>query len=127
MVAWISCTSMRSPTGEKPSSSVSPICAPARSPAPAMNMVIASDLSSLPAFAHGRPSEFATPNHQRVIQQAAALQVADQRGCGLIDFLADLIERLADIGVMIPVGVIKLHKPDTALDQTRRQETIIGV
>ena len=39
-------------------------------------------------FAHRRAAEFAAPDDQRVVQQAALLQVADQRGRRLVDLRA---------------------------------------
>src|SRR5437867_190495 len=90
-------------------------------------MVVAAYLSGLAAFAHRCAPELAAPNHQRMIEQPAALQIANQRSSGLVDLLADLIERLADIGVMVPVGMIKLHEPYTALDEARREQAVIGV
>ena len=40
------------------------------------------------ALAIDRAAEFAAPDHQRVVQQAALLQVLDQRRRGLVDALA---------------------------------------
>src|SRR5689334_10038325 len=70
----------------------------------------------VPPLTHRRTSEFAAPNHQCFLQQSAALQIADQGSGRLIDFLADLIERLANIGMMVPIGVVELHEAHAALD-----------
>ena len=37
-----------------------------------------------PALHHGRAAEFAAPDHQRIVQHAALLQILDQRRAGLI-------------------------------------------
>ena len=62
-----------------------------------------------------------------MIQQAALLQVADQRRARLIDFACHLLERLAEIGVMVPIGVIELHEAHAALDQPAGQQAVVGV
>src|SRR5262249_45262722 len=91
-----------------------------------LDMVVAADFSRLTNLAHRSAAEFPAPNHECAVKQPTLLQVADQRHGGLIDFFAGLIERLADVVMVVPLGVIELHKSRTALDQTAGEETIIG-
>ena len=61
-------------------------------------------------LAHGSPSELTAPDHQRVLQQTATLEVEDQ-GCGrLVGLQRRLLQRFLQVGsvaaVVVPVGVI---------------------
>src|SRR6266404_1741858 len=64
-----------------------------------VDVMVAADLLALSLLAHRGSSEFPAPHDQRVLEQASLLQVADQRCRGPVDFAADLLERLAEIGV----------------------------
>ena len=64
-----------------------------------------------------RAPELAAPEHDRVLQQAALLQVHDQRGGGLIGVAALQFQLRVQVAVLIPAGVHQLHKADAALDQ----------
>ena len=61
-------------------------------------------------LAHWRAAEFAAPNHQRVIEQPARLEVENQRGTRLVDifryFVKILRQCLRRAAVGIPVCVI---------------------
>src|SRR5215204_2704319 len=74
----------------------------------AINVVIAPNGG--PILAEWSAAEFAPPNHERIVEQAALLEVQHQSGAGLIGFAAKLGERLVEIGslaaVMIPIGMV---------------------
>src|SRR4029077_6709582 len=74
---------------------------------------------------HGA-SEFATPNHQRVVKKPAALQIRDQRVRSTIRGRAEFGNVAYGIRVNIPSALIDLREPDTALGHTARQQTIVG-
>ena len=82
-------------------------------------------------LAHRRAAEFAAPDDQRVVQQAALLQVLDQRG-GRADRprgngrRAACRGRVSGVAVVVPVGVIELHEADAALDQPPGQQAVVG-
>src|SRR5262245_49281568 len=92
-----------------------------------LDVVIPAD--GFAALAHGRAAELAAPDDERVVEEAALLQIAHERGTGLIHFARYLLESAAEIGaaaaVMIPVGVVKLDEPDAALDEPSREQTIV--
>ena len=44
------------------------------------------------ALHHRRAAELAAPDHERVVEQAALLQILDQRRAGLIGVLAVLLD-----------------------------------
>ena len=44
------------------------------------------------ALHHRRAAKLAAPDHQRVVEQAALLQILDQRGAGLVGVVAVLLE-----------------------------------
>jgi len=58
-------------------------------------------------FAHWRATEFTAPDHERVFQQSARLQVLDQSGLTLVHVTADFFkiafEILAGTAVAVPV------------------------
>src|SRR5262245_3827526 len=57
-------------------------------------MVAAQTLARL---AHRRAAELAAPDHQRVVEHAAALQVPDEGGAGAIDLARDRVDRCFEI------------------------------
>ena len=72
-------------------------------PPPAIHMRKRVDVvvaaAVLAVFAHRRAAEFAAPDDERVVEQAALFEVDDQRRPGLIDFAADFFRnRLRDSG-----------------------------
>src|SRR3954470_18625621 len=48
-----------------------------------IDMMVTSD--RLAHFAHGRAAELTAPDHQRILQKSATLEIEDERGAGLID------------------------------------------
>src|SRR5436189_3178545 len=60
-----------------------------------VDVVIAADL--LAHLAHRRPAELAAPDDERVIEQAAFLQVLHKSGGRLIDLAADAVEPLVEV------------------------------
>ena len=84
-------------TALKPRSSVSPSVMPGLMPPPASHMVKAFGMmvaAVVAALHHRRAAELAAPDDQRVVEQAALLEVLDQRGAGLVGVLAVLLEVL---------------------------------
>ena len=73
------------------------------------------------------PSEFPAPDHQRVVEQAAGLQVFHQRGAGFVGVLGLSFDALRQAAVMVPVAMAKLNEADAALGEAAGQETIVGV
>src|SRR5688572_14443077 len=59
------------------------------------------------------PAEFAAPDYQRFIEQAALFQVGDQGGTGLVGILALSFDFAGQIAMRIPTLVIQLHKTNT--------------
>ena len=91
-----------------------------------MNASIAADRDA--DFTHRCAPELAAPDHQRVVQETASLQVEDERGRSLVDLPTAIVEGLAEvvvgIAVVIPVGVVELHEANAALDHTAREQTV---
>ena len=76
-----------SSTALKPNSSVSPSVMPGLMPPPASHIVKRVGVvvaAVVAALHHRRAAELAAPDDQRVVEQAALLQVLDQRGAGLV-------------------------------------------
>ena len=69
-----------------------------------------------------RAAELAGPEHQRVFEQAALLQVLEQRGDGLIGLLAELGQVAADVAVMIPAVHRDLHEAHAGLAELASQQ-----
>src|SRR5687768_8676858 len=84
-------------------------------------VVIASELRL--AAAHldaGRAAEFAAPDHERVVEHAALLEIVQQRGDWLVDLGGKLAMIRLDVGMVIPglAGAVpELHKAHAALNQ----------
>src|SRR5579883_2314460 len=78
------------------------------------------------ALAVIRPAELAAPEHQRVVEQAALLQVDDQRRAGLVGLAAEGADAAGQAAVVVPAGVIELDEPDVALGQPAGQQAVGG-
>lgn len=84
----VSCASLHSRTGEPHGE--------------AFRIVIASIASALRGWG---ASEFAAPNHQRVLEQAARLQIPEQAGNRLVNLRRILGVTLSQIAVLIPLDI----------------------
>src|SRR5690606_19326054 len=97
-------------------------------------VVVAANVShrlSAAILAHGGAAEFAPPDHQRILEHAALLEVGHQGGARLIDLSALVLEALVEglllVGAVgIPAPVEQLDEADPALGQSPRQEAIVG-
>jgi hypothetical protein len=67
------------------------------------------------------PAELAAPDDQRLVEQAAPLEVRDEGGGGLVGVLALVAELLGQFAVLVPAPVQHLHDPHAALDETAGQ------
>src|SRR5256885_11832124 len=57
-----------------------------------VDVMVAADC--LADFSHGSPAKLAAPDHQRLIEQAALLEIANESGGRLVGFLAHPVEPL---------------------------------
>src|SRR4051794_38460981 len=76
-------------------------------------------IAALRALGGGSSPELAAPDDERVVEQAARLQIAEQGGDGLVTLLG-VIAVILDIGVVVPglaVAVVDLNHAHAALDQ----------
>src|SRR4030095_7876508 len=78
------------------------------------------------ALDHWRAAELAAPNDQRVFEQAALLEVLDQRGTGLVGLFAFGLEAAHAAAVVVPCLMEKLHEADAALDEAAGEEAVVG-
>jgi hypothetical protein len=87
-------------------------------------------IAAVAALGGRGPAELAAPPHQRVVEQAAALEVAEQAGDGPIDLAGVLLVVAAEVGVPVPldgrVAVRHLDEAHAALDQAAGQEALPG-
>src|SRR5262245_3953199 len=94
-------------------------CDPQRKP---FNMMIAA--SGLAHFAHRPAPTFAAPDDYRVFEQTSLFQVENERDAGLVHFSATgfevSVEVIAAFAMMIPIGMIKLHKSYAAFNHPPR-------
>ena len=87
-------------------------------------MVVAAVVAALD---HRRAAELAAPDDQRVVEQAALLQVLDQRRAGLVGVARSSFFRSADeVAVLVPRLVEDLHEPHAPLDQPAGQQAVVG-
>ena len=80
----------------------------------------------MPALHHRRAAELAAPDDERVVEQAALLEVLDQRRRGLVGVLAVLLEVVDQVAVLVPRLVEELHEPHAALDQPAGEQAVVG-
>ncbi len=71
-----------------------------------------------------RPSKFAAPNHQRLVEHPALLEVGDQCGGRLVHVAALQRQIARQIAVLIPAAMVQLDEAHAALGQAPGQQTI---
>src|ERR1051325_10194435 len=76
------------------------------------------------ALAIDRAAEFAAPDHQRVFQKSALLEVHHQRGGCLVGASALECKVARQIVVLIPAAMVELNEAHVALQQAPRQQTV---
>jgi hypothetical protein len=84
----------------------------------AAGVVIASEVVLADvALAVGRATEFAAPDDEGFVEEAALLEVGDEGGGSLIGFLAFLAEAAGQTAVVVPVAVAELDEADAAFGE----------
>src|SRR5262245_4504441 len=74
---------------------------------------------------HGA-AELASPDDERVVEQAALLEILDERRGRLIDVEALAANLPRQIAVLVPAAMHELNEADAALDHAARQEAVAG-
>ena len=87
-------------------------------------VVIAARIVVAVAVAGRGAAEFAAPDDQRAVEQAALLQVGEQRGGGRVDFGGACRQAVFDVLVMIPAAGPDLHEAHAALDEAARDQQL---
>ena len=75
---------------------------------------------------HG-PAEFAAPDHQRLVEQAALLEILHQGRGSLVRLEALLLQAPRQRVVVVPAAVEQLHAAHSALDQPAGQQAVAGI
>src|SRR5688572_23993636 len=78
------------------------------------------------ALAVNRAAKFTAPYHQRIVEQAAALQVGDQRVTRPIDILAQKRQVLREALVRVPAATEYLREADTTFRHPACHEAVVG-
>ncbi len=78
------------------------------------------------ALAVDGPAEFAAPDDQRVVEQAALLEVRDEGGRRLIGVAALAGDLGGQVRVLVPAAVEELDEPHAALGQPAGQQAVGG-
>src|SRR5688500_9963179 len=73
-----------------------------------------------------RTPELPAPDDERVVEQTAPLEIAHERGAGLIRLAALAPDVPWQVVVLIPALMIKLDELHAALRQPAREETVGG-
>src|SRR4051812_26696829 len=71
------------------------------------------------------PSEFAAPDHERIVEQAALLEIANQSGGSLINVGGELWEPRIESAVVIPIAVVELNEAHIAFGQAPREQAVV--
>ena len=95
-----------------------------------MRVVVAAGLLGL--LGDRQPAELAAPDHQRLVEQPALVQIGEQAGDGLVGLAGELLVISLDVDVSIPgelvlhAARVDLHEPDAALDQPPGHQALAG-
>ena len=97
-------------------------------------VVVASDeghFATAAVFAHGGAAEFAAPDDEGIVEEAAAAEVGEEGVAGLVDAAAFVLEAVvegffASGTVAIPAPVEELDEADAAFGEASGEEAVIG-
>ena len=78
------------------------------------------------ALHHRRAPELAAPDDERVVEQAAFLEIGHQRGAGLIGVEGVLLDAGRQVAVLVPGFVEELHEAHAALDEPPGEQAVAG-
>src|SRR5579862_5511573 len=84
-------------------------------------------VTAVAQFIEWRTSELSAPDHQRILQHAAGLEVGQESGDRLVRRPAPFPVIFLDMLVSVPTAPgsrIQLHKTDSPLDQSARHQAI---
>ena len=76
------------------------------------------------ALAVDGAAEFAAPDDEGLVEQAALLEIGHERGGGLIGVSALLAEVVGQVVVVVPAHVVELHETDAALDHAACEQAV---
>ena len=85
-------------------------------------VVVAREL----ALAVDGAAELAGPEHQRVVEQAALLEVGDERRLRAVHRGGLLRDLAGEVPVLVPAAHVELDEPHVALGQAARQQAVGG-
>src|SRR4026209_1655192 len=77
------------------------------------------------ALAVGSAPEFTAPDDERVIEQAALLQVHDQCCAGPVGVLCLCANAFGEVAMMIPVAMAELDETHAAFGETAREQAVV--
>src|SRR5262245_63152175 len=80
-----------------------------------------------PALGIDRPAKLATPDHQRVVEQTALLQILDECRGGLVGVPALGADLIGQVEVLVPAHMIELDEADTSLGEPAGQQAVSGI
>jgi hypothetical protein len=85
-------------------------------------------LVSIAEFGDRRSSKLAAPNDERLIEQTASAEIANEGRNRLIHFAALLRKLRQEIivrarAVSVPTPIVELHESHPALDESTREQT----
>ena len=78
------------------------------------------------ALAHRGAAEFAAPEDQRVIEEAALLEVVDQGGRGLVDVFGAHLHAVVEVAVQVPGAVVELDHAHAAFGESAGHQAVRG-
>ncbi len=79
-----------------------------------------------PALAEARAPELTPPDHQRILEQSALLQISDQGGGGLVRHPGLGLHAAAKAPVVVPAGMVELNEAHIPLGQPTRPQAVEG-
>lgn len=78
------------------------------------------------ALPHGGSAKLATPENERVLQEATLGEVLNESGGGLVHGLGTVFHPLLDVAVVVPGAVVELNHAHPALGETASQQAVGG-
>ena len=91
-------------------------------------MMVATCLGAVPfSLAGDATTEFAAPDYESVIEQAAKFQVFYEGGAWLVGIPAAGRAPTGKSAVVIPVGMKQLNEADTSFSESARENAVGGV
>lgn len=86
--------------------------------------VVIATWGAFVGLTHGRAAELATPNHQRIVEHAALLQIEDEGRRSSVRGARTGLHMLVKAIVMVPAALVEVNEANASFGKPARKQTV---